>query len=225
MAMYRKVVDDYPTSNFAAEALYQMANIHRTAEKYSLAIPVFERLEEGYPNFWNMHAVFYWMGVCNEKSLNYPKAIAAFKTFLHVYLPQLDPVYLGQISMHDKELSEVAAEVGKKIENLTARMSEVEAERLAAARSERNYVLALDIALNLVTTAPNTSHAIQASEQIFTLQHLAAIQNLREQLHNKIPVPIEAARTLFQIGTIYERRLQDYPKAIEVYQEVLKYPP
>ncbi|MCG8620559.1 MAG: tetratricopeptide repeat protein, partial [Proteobacteria bacterium] len=179
MAMYRKVVDDYPASNFAAEALYQMANIHRTAEKYSLAIPVFERLKDGYPNFWNMHAVLYWMGVCNEKSLNYPKAIAAFKTFLHVYLPQLDPVYLGQISMHDKDMSEVKAEIGKKIERLTEEMSEVEAERLNAARSERNYVLALDIARNLVATAPDTPQAKQASEQIFTLQHLATIQNLR----------------------------------------------
>ena len=225
MAMYRKVVDDYPASNFAAEALYQMANIHRTAGKYSLAIPVFERLKDGYPNFWNTHAVLYWMGVCNEKSLNYPKAIAAFKTFLHVYLPQLDPVYLGQISMHDKDPSEVKAEIGQKIEMLTGQMSEVEAERLNAARSERNYVLALDIARNLVATAPDTPQAKQASEQIFTLQHLATIQNLREQLHQRMPTPIEAARSRFQIGIIYERQLQDYPKAIEAYQEVLKHYP
>ncbi len=225
MAMYRKVVEDYPTSNFAAEALYQMANIHRTAEKYSLAIPVFERLKDRYPNFWNMHAVLYWMGVCNEKSLNYPKAVEAFKTFLHVYLPQLDPIYLGQISMHDKDLSEVEVEIVEKIEKLTAQMSEVEAERLDAARSERNYVLALEIARNLVATAPDTPQAKQASEQIFTLQHLATIQNLREQLHNRMPAPIAVARALFQIGTIYERRLQDYPKAIAAYQEVLKHHP
>ena len=90
MATYRKVVEDYPTSNFAAEALFQMANIHRTTEKYSLAIPVFERLKQKYPNFWSMHAVLYWMGVCYEKNLHYPKAIEAFKTFLHIYLPQLD---------------------------------------------------------------------------------------------------------------------------------------
>ena len=225
MAMYRKVVDDYPTSNFAAEALYQMANIHRTAKKYSLAIPVFERLKEGYPNFWNMHAVLYWLGVCNEKSLNYPKAIAAFKTFLYVYLPQLDPVYLGQISMHDKDPSEVKAEIGKRIERLTEQMSAVEAERLNAARSERNYVLALDIAQNLVATAPDTPQAKQASEQIFTLQHLATIQHLRERLHKGMRTPIAAARTLFQIGTLYERQLQDYPKAIAAYQEVLKHHP
>ena len=225
MATYRKVVDDYPTSNFAAEALFQMANIHRTTEKYSLAIPVFERLKQRYPNFWNMHAVLYWMGVCYEKNLHYPKAIEAFKTFLHVYLPQLDPGYLGQISMHDKSLSEVKTQIGQKIEELTQQMSEVEAERLDAARSEQNFALALEIAQNLIATAPDTSHAKQATEQISTLQHLAAIQNLHEQLHNNASGPIEAARALFQIGTIYERQLQDYPKAIEVYQEVSKYHP
>ena len=225
MATYRKVVDDYPTSNFAAEALFQMANIHRTTEKYSLAIPVFERLKQRYPNFWNMHAVLYWMGVCYEKNLHYPKAIEAFKTFLHVYLPQLDPGYLGQISMHDKSPSEVKTQIGQKIEELTQQMSEVEAERLDAARSEQNFALALEIAQNLIATAPDTSHAKQATEQISTLQHLAAIQNLHEQLHNNTSGPIEAARALFQIGTIYERQLQDYPKAIEVYQEVSKYHP
>ena len=225
MATYRKVVDDYPTSNFAAEALFQMANIHRTTEKYSLAIPVFERLKQGYPDFWNMHAVFYWMGVCYEKNLHYPKAIEAFKTFRYVYLPQLDPGYLGQISMHDMSLAEVKAKIGKKIEMLTQQLSEVEAERLEAARSEQNFALALDIARNLVTTAPNTPHAKQAAEQLTTFQHLAAIQNLREQLHSDTPGPVEAARALFQIGTIYERQLQDYPKAVEAYQEVSKYHP
>lgn len=225
MATYRKVVDDYPTSNFAAEALFQMANIHRTTEKYSLAIPVFERLKQRYPNFWNMHAVLYWMGVCYEKDLHYPKAIEAFKTFLHVYLPQLDPGYLGQISMHDMSLSEVKAKIGKKIEALTQQLSVVEAERLETARSEQNFTLALDIARNLVTAAPDTLHAKQAAEQLTTLQHLAAIQNLREQLHNGTSGPVEAARALFQIGTLYERQLQDYPKAIEAYQEVSKYHP
>ena len=69
IATYRKVANDYPTSNFAAEALYQIASIHRTAEKYSLAVPVFEKLKQKYPNFWNMHAVLYWTGVCYGANL------------------------------------------------------------------------------------------------------------------------------------------------------------
>ena len=226
MATYRKVVDDYPTSNFAAEALFQMANIHRTAGKYSLAIPVFERLKQKYPNFWNMHAVIYWTAICHEKNLNYPKAIAAFETFLHAYLPQLDPAYLGQISMHDKSISEMKAEIGRKIEQLAKQMAEVELERLDKARANRDFSEALNIARNLIATAPHTPQAAQAAEQLSTLQHLTTIENLREQLQNNTLPPIDAARARLQIGMIYERKpLQDYPKAIEAYQEVLKHHP
>ncbi|RKU06687.1 hypothetical protein C6503_25615 [Candidatus Poribacteria bacterium] len=226
MATYRKVVDDYPTSNFAAEALFQMANIHRTAGKYSLAIPVFERLKQKYPDFWNMHAVLYWTGVCHEKNMNYPKAIAAFETFLHAYLPQLDPGYLGQISMHDKSISEVKAEIGKKIEQLAKQMAEVELERLDTARANRDFSEALNIALNLIATSPHTPQAEQAAEQLSTLQHLTAIENLREQLQNNTLAPTDAARARLQIGTIYERKpLQDYAKALKVYQETSKHHP
>ena len=224
MATYRKVVDDYPTSNFAAEALFQMANIHRTAGKYSLAIPVFERLKQKYPDFWNMHAVIYWTAVCHEKNLNYPKAIAAFETFLHAYLPQLDPAYLGQISMHDKRIPEVKAEIGRKIGQLAKQVAEVELERLDQARANRDFSEALNIARNLIATAPHTPQAEQAAEQLSTLQHLTAIENLREQLQNNTLPPTDAARARLQIGMIYERKpLQDYPKAIEAYQEVLKH--
>ena len=226
MATYRKVVDDYPTSNFAAEALFQMANIHRTAGKHSLAIPVFERLKQKYPNFWNMHAVLYWTGVCHEKNMNYPKAIEALETFLHAYLPQLDPGYLGQISMHDKSISEVKAEIGKKIEQLTKQMAEVELERLNTARANRDFSEALNIAQNLIATSPHTPQAEHAAEQLPILQHLTAIENLREQLQNNALAPTDAARARLQIGTIYERQpLQDYLNAIEAYQEVLEHHP
>ena len=224
MATYRKVIDDYPTSNFAAEALFQMANIHRTAEKYSLAIPIFEKLKQKYPNFWNMHAVLYWTGVCYEKVLNYPKAIASFETFLHAYLPQLDPSYLGQISMHDKSVPEVETELVKRIKALAEEMSTVELERLNKAKSDRDFSEALNIARHLIATAPHTPQAAEAAEQLSTLQHLTAIENLREKLQDENLVPIESARARLQIGTLYERKpLQEYPKALEAYQEVLKY--
>ena len=224
MATYRKVIEDYPTSNFAAEALFQMANIHRTSEKYSLAIPIFEKLKQRYPNFWNMHAVLYWTGVCYEKTLNNPKAIQAFETFLHAYLPQLDPGYLGQISMHDKSISEVQIQIKKKIEELAAQMSATELERLNKARADRDFSEALSIARHLIATSPHTPQAEQAAAQLPTLQQLTAIENLREKLRDQNLAPIEAARARLQIGTIYERKpLQDYPKAIEAYQEVLKH--
>ncbi|RKU15437.1 hypothetical protein C6500_19840 [Candidatus Poribacteria bacterium] len=224
MATYRKVIEDYPTSNFAAEALFQMANIHRTSEKYSLAIPIFEKLKQRYPNFWNMHAVLYWTGVCYEKTLNNPKAIQAFETFLHAYLPQLDPGYLGQISMHDKSVSEVQVQIKKKIEELTEQMSATELERLNKARADQDFSEALSIARHLIATSPHTPQAEEAAAQLPTLQQLTAIENLREKLRDQNLAPIEAGRARLQIGTIYERKpLQDYPKAIEAYQEVLKH--
>ena len=224
MATYRKVIEDYPTSNFAAEALFQMANIHRTAEKYSLAIPIFEKLKQRYPNFWNMHAVLYWTGVCYENSLNYPKAIEAFETFVHAYLPQLNPGYLGQISMHDKSVSEVKTQIDKKIEELAAQMSQTELDRLNTARADRDFSAALSIAQHLIATAPHTPQAEQAAERLPTLQQLAAIETLREKLQNQNLAPIEAARARLQIGTLYERKpLEDYAKAIVAYQEVLKH--
>ena len=223
MATYRKVIDDYPASSFAAEALFQIANIHRTSEKYSLAVPVFEKLKQRYPNFWKMHAVIYWTGVCYEKQLNYPKAIAAYETFLHAYLPQLDPGYLGQLSMHDKSVSEVKAQIRRKIENLAKQMAETELDRLNTAHADRNFFVAFSIAQNLIATVPHTPQAKQAAEQLPILQHLAAIENLQEQLQNNILSPIEAARARLQIGTIYEQQLQNYPKAIEAYREVTKH--
>ncbi len=224
MATYRKVIEDYPTSNFAAEALFQMANIHRTAEKYSLAIPIFEKLKQRYPNFWNMHAVLYWTAVCYEQALNYPKAIEAFETFIHAYLPQLDPGYLGQISMHDKSVPEVKAQIGRKIKELAEQMSEVELGRLNKARADQDFSEALSIARHLIATAPHTFQAEQAAELLPTLQQLTAIENLREKLQDISLAPIEAARARLQIGTIYERKpLQDYLKAIEAYQEVAKH--
>ena len=226
MATYRKVVDDYPTSNFAAEALFQMATIHRTAEKYSLAIPIFEKLKQRYPNFWNMHAVLYWMGTCYEETSNYPKAIEAFGTFLHGYLPSLDPGYLGQISMYDKSVPEIKAQLDKKIRQLTVQVSKVELERLQRAIADKNFPDALDIANQLIATAPDTPETQQAAAQLGTLQHLTAIEHLREKVQALDLAPVEAARARLQIGILYERQpLQDFPNAIAAYQAVSEHHP
>ncbi len=223
MASYRKVIEDYPASNFAAEALFQMATIHRTAEKYSLAIPLFERLQNLYPNFWNTHAALYWTAVCYEKVRNYPKAIAAFETFLHAYLPHLDPGYLGQISMHDKTVTEVQQTIEKRIAHLAEQMSVVEFERMNTARENRDFSEALSIAEHLIAAAPHTPQAKLAAEHLETLQHLTTLESLRERLQEGTLTPLEAARTRLQIATLYERSpLQDYPMAIAAYEEVAK---
>lgn len=222
---YQKVADTYPASNFAAEALYQIANIYRAAEAIPQALAVFDALQRKYPNFWNMHAVLYWTGVCHEKAQNYPKAVAAFKTFLYAYLPHLEPGYLGQISMYDKSVTEVKALLHAKIEKLEEEMSKMENERLEKAVAADNFDDALSIARNLIAAAPETPDAAAAAAQLRSLEHRAAIQNLRAKIENGALRNAENARALLQIGTIYERQLADYPKAIEAYREVAeKYP-
>ena len=104
-------------------------------------------------------------------------------------------------------------------------MAAMELERLNTASANRDFSKALDIARNLIATSPHTPQAEQAAKQLPILQRLTAIENLREQLQNNTLAPTDAARARLQIGTIYERQLQDYPKAIEVYQEVLKHHP
>lgn len=217
---YQNVTDTYPTSNFAADALYQIANIYRTADELPQALAVFEALQQQYPNFWNMHAVLYWSGVCHEKARHYPKAAAAFKTFLHAYLPHLEPGYLGQISMYDKSVSEVEALLRAKIGKLEAEMSKVESERLAKAVADGNFNEALSIARNLIATAPDTPDAEAAAAQLRSLEHRAAIQNLHANIQDATLRDAEHARALLQIGTIYERQLADYPQAIQTYREV-----
>lgn len=222
MEAYRTVADTYPTSNFAAEALFQIANIHCTAEEYPQAIAVFETLKQKYPNFWNMHAVLYWVGGCYEKNMNYPKAVEAFKTFLRAYLPHLDPGYLGPISMYDKSISEVKAQIRTKIEKLEEQMAKVESERLEQAIAAENFAEALAIARNLIATEPNTAYAKQAAVQLRSIEHRATLQNLRMQIQEETLSPAETARAQLQIGTIYERQLQDYPRAIQAYREVVR---
>ena len=174
-----------------------------------------------------MHAVLYWMGVCNEKSLNYPKAIAAFKTFLHVYLPQLDPVYLGQISMHDKDPSEVKAEIGQKIEmtnraDVGGRSRTIECRAFGTKLCFSVRYCSQPCCHRTLIRLKRNRHQNRFSRSNTSLRSKTSVSSC---IKRRFPTPIEAARTLFQIGTLYERQLQDYPKAIAAYQEVLKHQP
>ena len=219
---YQKVADDFPTSNFAAEALFQIANLHRKAAAYTEALTVFEALAAKYPNFWNMHAVFYWSGICHEHNQNYGEALIAFKTFLHVHLPHLDPAYLGQIGMYDKNVSEVTALLREKIDTLTQQLPRVEWEKLEKAIAKTDYITALTIIRYLIANAPNTVYAKRAAAQHHAIRHRAAIQTLQTQIQKETPNSAERVRAQLQIGTIYERELQDYPKAVDAYKALVK---
>lgn len=222
---YQKVADNYPTSNFAAEALFHIANLYHEAEKYQKALTVYDAIAERYPNFWNMHAVFYWTGICHENIQNYTRARKAFKIFLNVYLPTLDPVYLGQIAMYDKSVAEVIQLMQTKIDTLTKLIPKHEFQKLEKAVEDQRYDAALTIARNLIISAPKTQFAKRAAAQLHSIKHRAAIQNLLAQIKSEKLNAAEKVRTQLQIATIYERNLLDYSKAVDSYSEVVqKYP-
>ena len=219
---YKKVADNFPTSNFAAEALFHIANLHREAKRYQKALTVYDTIAERYPNFWNMHAVFYWSGICYEETQNYNEALNAFKIFLNVYLPTLDPVYLGQISMYDKSVAEVTELLRAKIDKLTRLIPKQEFERLEKAVENGYYDEAAKIARNLIVTAPNTQFAKRAAAELRSIEHRAAIQNLLTQIKDGEVSPAEKVRTQLQIATIYERNLLDYSKAVDAYRKIVQ---
>ena len=222
---YQKVADNFPTSNFAAEALFHIANLHREAGKYQEALTVYDTIAKRYPNFWIMHAVFYWSGICHEKIQHYTKARKAFKIFLNVYLPTLDPVYLGQIAMYDKNVTEVTELLRAKIKALTQLIPKHKFEKLEKAVENNRYNEALAIVHDLIVTVPNSQFAKRAAAQLRSIEHNAAIQNLLAQINSQGLKTAEKVRAQLQIATIYERQLLDYSKAVDAYSEVVqKYP-
>lgn len=224
VSAYRKVVDNYPTSNFAADALFQIARVHGEQGQYARAVAIFEKLPQRYPDFWNMHAVFYWSGVCYEKLRDYRRALRGFKTFLYVYLPALDPAYLGTIGKHNESLFQIENELRAKIKELESEFPKVEWERIEQLINEGNHVAALPLAQQLIADVPDSEYAQTARNQLQSLEQYAAVQNLQAQIQ-KHPGTPTAAHAQFQIGKIYESGLHDYPQAIKVYRELIETSP
>lgn len=218
---YKKVADRYPTTNFAAEALFHIGNLQREDSKFNLALNVYESLIAKYPNFWNMHSVYYWSGFCNEETQNYSAAHESYNTFLKVYLPNLDPVYFGQIGMYDKSLSEVTQTLEQKVKTLFESIPQHEYNKLEMLSNEGKYSEAVTIAKNIIVSYPKSEFANKATALLPSLKHLAAIQNLQAHIQNDQLNIAEKARTQLQIGTIYERQLLNYPKAVDAYKKVV----
>ena len=219
---YKKVVEAYPTTNFAAEALYHIGNLHRDNSEFQLAIDVYDTIIEKYPNFWNMHAVYYWSGNCHEQTQNYTEAHRAYKIYMNIYLPDLDPVYFGHISMYDKSLFEVTEILTQKIKTLSDLIPKHEYDKIQRFMQEGRYNEAVNIAKHLIITYPDTQFSKKVFTQLPSLKHLAVIQNLQAHILNERINAAEIARSQLQIATIYERELLNYSKAVEAYNKVVK---
>ena len=214
---YQKVVDNYQgVSLFAAEALFQIGCIHQERGRYDSAVQAFEQLAQKHPDFWKMHAVFYWSGICYEKLRDCRRAIDAFQTFLYAYLPDLDPIYLGAIGKYDQDPIRVKTELEAKIRQLELDFASVEWDRITELLAADNYVDALPLTRQYIIDLPDSEHTQDARSQLRFIELRATIQKLQS---------ISGALTpyaLFRAGKIYERELKDYEQAIATYRQLIE---
>ncbi|MCE2395824.1 tetratricopeptide repeat protein [Candidatus Poribacteria bacterium] len=214
---YQKVVDNYHgVSLFAAEAFFQIGRIHLERGRYDRAVEAFEQLSEKHPDFWKMHAVFYWSGICYEKLRDCRRAIDAFQTFLYAYLPTLDPIYLGAIGKYDQDPARVKTELEAKIRQLELDFASVEWDRIQELIAASNYVDALPLTRQYIIDVPTGEHAQEARSQLREVELYATIQKLQS---------IGGALTpyaLFRAGKIYERELNDYEQATATYRQLIE---
>ena len=217
---YNKVVEKYPSSNFAADALFRTALIHDEQKQYEQAVQVFEQLVKRYPDFWNMHAVYYWMGFGYEKLQNYRRSIHAYRTFLLAYLPNLDSAHFGAIGKYNQNAMKIETELKAKIRQLESDLHKIEWAKIEKYLEDEKYIAALRMVRQLIADAPDGTYLQRAQSKLRPIQKQAAIQTLRMQIRANPDSP-KVAHTLFRIGKIYERGLQDYDKAIIVYRQLI----
>lgn len=214
---YQKVVDNYHrVSLFAAEALFQIGRIHQEQGRYAAAVQAFEQLPQKHPDFWKMHAVFYWSGVCYEEMHDYRGAIDAFKTFLYAYLPNLDPIYFGAIGKYDQNPVRVKTELEAKIQQLELDFPSVEWDRIKELVAANNYIDALPLTQQYIIDLPDSEHAQQARSQLRSIELHATIQELQSTSGALTPY------ALYRVGKVYERELKDYEGAIAAYRQVIE---
>ena len=217
---YRKVPLNYPTSNFAADALYQIARIHEKKGQFQQAASILEALIDKYPDFWNTHSAFYWLGVCHENSKDYRRALQAYRTFLHVYLPSLEPAYFGQIGRHNQSHAQIETALRTKIDLLETESPRVEWDKITQLISLSHHDKALHLVQQLIADAPQSEYAKKAQSQLNTIASFASIQKLQHRI-SESSESAAIAQGRFRIATIYERGLQDYHQAIAIYRHLI----
>ena len=214
---YQKVVDNFGhVSLFAAEALFQIGRIHQEQGQYAVAVQAFEQLPQKHPEFWKMHAVFYWSGICYEEMRDYREAIDAFKTFLSAYLPNLDPIYFGAIGKYDQDPARVEMELKAKIQQLELDYPRVGWDRIKDLLAANNYIDALPLTRQYIIDMPDSEHAQQARSQLRSIELHATIQGLQSTSGALTPY------ALYRVGKVYERELKDYEGAIAAYRQVIE---
>ena len=216
---YEQVVNQYPSCSFAADSIYQTALIYCQANRFRLARTHLKRVINHYPSFWKMYAVFYWLGVACESSgkaetADYRSAIKAYKTFVNLYLPDLEPANLGELAKHQLDKQAISAQLNQKITQLEVNLPAKELHYFESVISAQNFSAALNIGYQIIADFPTTQYAEKVKKQLPKIAKQAAIQQLQKTA--KCP------QTLLQIGAIYEHELKNLEPALDVYGQLVK---
>jgi tetratricopeptide (TPR) repeat protein len=217
---YQQVIQNYPTSSFAAEAYFQIGRIYESQGKYQEALAAFNSIITGYPSFWKYPVVFYLQGECYEQLMDYSNAISAYKIFINVYLPDADPVRLGDIGKYGESKLKFSTEIEAKIRELQTDLPKVEWEKAQALTKKGDYQTALPILRKILSIAPESQYAQQAKNQLKRAEALAAIQQWQNEIDEQ-PQSFTAVIARFRIAETYEKELFDYQKAIAEYRKLI----
>ena len=217
---YQKVIQHYPTSNFAAESQFQIGNIYRDQDRYQEALQVFFNIATEYPSFWRLSAVFYWQGVCYEYLQDYSNAIDSYRTFLTVYLSEVDYGRLGDIGKYNESKLKVEDEIETKIRLLKEDMPRVEFQKAEELAQRGEYLAIPPIYRKIISIAPDSQYAKKAKEELRHAELMAAIQQWQNAISEQ-PDTFAAVLAQFHIAKTYEEKLQDYRQAIEEYRKIV----
>ncbi len=221
---YRKVIQSYSNSNFAAEAYFQIGRIRESQGQYHESLMAFTHIITDYPAFWKYPAVFYWQGICYERLQDYKSAIDAYKIFLNVYLPDVDPVRLGDIGRYSENTLKIETEIEANIRRLQTDMPKVEWQKAQKLIRAGDYAAALPLYQNVISIAPESQYAQQAKASLKKTELRAAIQQWQKDIATH-PQTITAVLAQFRIAETYEEGLHvlhdNYHEAIAEYRKVV----
>ena len=97
-----------------------------------------------------MYAVFYWLGVACEssgeaESPDHRSAIKAYKTFINLYLPDLESANFGEIAKHQLDKHTINSQLNQKITQLEVNLPAKEWYYFESVISSENFSTSLSL--------------------------------------------------------------------------------
>ncbi|MBM3215141.1 tetratricopeptide repeat protein [Candidatus Poribacteria bacterium] len=213
---YQRVVTQFRASRFDAEALFQTGHLYLNMPDNAAALSAFDRVLTEYPSFWKTSATIYLRAVALERLGRVDDAADAFRLFLNLALLSGERIAMGDIARREDEAAGLQAEIETKLrqiaEGTPARLLN-EARSLTA---QRKHSEALSTLNRLITDHRSSPEANEALSLVRQYRARSEIQRVLLVADRAEDAPTQA-RARFQAAGLYERELQDYDAAINLY--------